>query len=115
MGIVEMLNGIVDSRFLGLDDDEFLRWRPRRSFTGWSRLHVRTTQIENNQGIIRYKLWWGKEIESAVGIQTEACPLVEEPFRLVRTEHLSLHLVRNLSHRQDSHPSLREDREDPHL
>ena len=31
-----------------------------------------TAQIENNQGIIRYKLWWGKEIESAVGIQTEA-------------------------------------------
>ena len=23
-----------------------------------------TRQIENNQGIIRYKLWWGKEIES---------------------------------------------------
>ena len=65
-------NGIVDSRFLGLDDDEFLAMATKKEFYWVVKVARETAQIENNQGIIRYKLWWGKEIESAVGIQTEA-------------------------------------------
>ena len=65
-------NGVVDQRFLGLDDDEFLALATKKEFFWVVKIARETAQVENDQGIIRYKLWWGREIEAAVGIQTEA-------------------------------------------
>ena len=63
--------GVVDQRFLGLDNDEFLAMATKKEFYWVVKVARETAQVENDQGIIRYKLFWGLETKAAVGVQTQ--------------------------------------------
>jgi len=65
-------NGVVDQRFLGLDDSEFLAMATKKEFYWVVKVAREDVTTEINNGIIRYKLWWGKEITPTDRIQSEA-------------------------------------------
>ena len=92
----EAARGFVDSRFLGLDDGEFLDMGVKKEYYWIVKIARENRQTEIDEEILFYKLWWGKETDGSVREQTQ--PVVsssqqvsiDETGTLVTTDGASL-------------------------